>query len=128
MHHELPISGSVEQVSGLFSSGKLYLAVSCPLPELYSTWRSFSVDDKCPSMVMPVENSSELNEWSNANIVYYPHHERAYIISNSRLQCLLPTNTLSVVNISTGEEKRLTEEQGYLPDLIVDGYVQLYLS
>ncbi|KAF8454552.1 hypothetical protein BGX38DRAFT_270670 [Terfezia claveryi] len=128
MYHELGISGSVVRVSGLFLSGKLYLAISCALSELSTTWKSFCVDDKCPSTVMPVENFPELNDWPNANIVYYPQHERAYIISHSSFQSLYPTNNLSVVNISTGAEKRLMEKQGYLSDLIVDGYVWLYLS
>jgi len=128
MYRELGISGSVVQVSGLFLGGKLYLAVSCALSELCSTWRSFCVDDNCPSTVMPVENFPELNQWSNANIVYYPHHERAYIISHSSFQHFNPTNNLSAVNTSTGEENLLTERQGYLSDLMVDGYVRLYLS
>lgn len=121
MHHDLGTGGPVVQVSGLSLSGKLYLAVSCALSELYSTWRPFCVDDKCPSTVTPVENSPKLNGWSNANIMYYPHHERAYIISHSSFLQLNPTYNLSVMNISTGEEKRLTEKQGYLSDLMVDG-------
>lgn len=121
MHHELGIGGSVVRVSDLFLGEKLYLAISYALSELCTTWRLFCVDDKCPSTVMPVENFPELNDWPNANIVYYPHHERAYIISHSSFQSLYPTNNLSVVNISTGAGKRLTEKQGYLSDLMVDG-------
>ncbi|KAF8420076.1 hypothetical protein EV426DRAFT_255726 [Tirmania nivea] len=121
MNHHLGISGSVVQVSGLFLSGKLYLAVACALSGLCSTWSSFSVDDKCPSTIKPVENFPKLNERSNANIVWYPHHERVYIISHSNFQHRNPTSNLSIVNISIGVEKRLTEEQGYLSDLVIDG-------
>jgi len=121
MHHELSISGSVVQVSGLISSEKLYLAVAS---DLCSTLKSFCVDDKYPTTITPFEIFPKFNDWSNTNIVYYPHHERVYITSHSGFQCLSPTNNLSVVDTSTGEEKCLTERRGYPSDLVVDGYVR----
>lgn len=129
MRDELSISGPVVQVSGLFLGGKLYLAVaSCVPSSLYSTWSAFYVDDKRPDTAKLVENFPKLNDWPNANIVYYPYHERAYIISHSDFLSRRPTNNLSVVNISTGKGECLVKEQGYLPDLMVDGYVRLCLS